>query len=206
MPSGMGQPTIPARATGTPPVRGKRCWKRGPVRWEPTLESIMKQPIRIVRAPISLFSTARYVVRGDSMLPSLTSGESVLAVRLRLPKSRLRRGDVVVLRNPVETGRTSIKRVIGLPNEDIRLKGGRVYINEVPLEETYLNRASAAGRGDGQEWWTGPDEYFVLGDNRNDSQDSRAFGPVNRQLILGRVWFRCWPPRAWGWVTGEDLG
>tara|TARA_B100000315_G_scaffold200440_3_gene192629 strand:+ start:1292 stop:1807 length:516 start_codon:yes stop_codon:yes gene_type:complete len=167
---------------------------------------IRTQPLRIVRAIISLFSSARYVVSGDSMLPSLTSGESVLAVRFRLPRSRLRRGDVVVLRNPVETGHISIKRVIGLPDEDIRLECGRVYINEVPLKETYLSRGASAHKGDRREGWTGPDEYFVLGDNRTDSQDSRAFGPVNRQLILGRVWFRCWPPRAWGWVPGEELG
>ena len=184
---------------------------RGPVRLEPKLEaditrSIMTQLLRIVRALVSLFYAARYVVNGDSMLPSLVSGESVLAVQLRLPKGRLRRGDVVVLRNPVETGHTSIKRVIGLPGEDIRLEGGLVYINEAPLEETYLNRGPAAHQGDRREWWTGPEEYVVLGDNRNDSQDSRRFGPVDGQLILGRVWFRCWPLRAWGWFPGEDPG
>jgi len=165
----------------------------------------MTQPLRVVRALFNLFTTARYVIHGDSMLPSLASGESVLAVRLRLPRSRLRRGDVVVLRNPVETGHTSIKRVIGLPDEDIRIEGGRLYINEVPQEETCLNRGLSAPKGDG-EWWTGPEEYVVLGDNPNDSQDSRRFGPVDQQLILGRVWFRCWPLRAWGWFPGEKPG
>lgn len=162
----------------------------------------MTHPLRIVRALINLFHTARYVVKGDSMLPSLAGGESVLAVLLRLPKSRLRRGDIVVLRNPVEAGHTSIKRVIGLPNEDIRLEGGLLYINEVPQEESYLSPGAATPKGTG-EWWTGPEEYVVLGDNRNASQDSRRFGPVDGQLILGRVWFRCWPLRAWGWFPGE---
>ena len=169
-------------------------------------QQIMKLPVRIFQVPIDVLSSTRYLVSGDSMLPALADRQSVMAVRLRFSWSRLRRGDVVVLRHPAWSGHTYIKRVIGLPDEDIRLEGGRVYLSGVPLEETYLNRQPSAQKEDGREWWTGPDEYFVLGDNRNDSQDSRAFGPVNRRLILGRVWFRCWPPRAWGWVTGEEPG
>ncbi|MDP7084652.1 MAG: signal peptidase I [Dehalococcoidia bacterium] len=206
LPAGVGQPTILAKAAGTLPVIGKRFRIRGPVRLELKLESIMTKPSRILQALIRLFSSARYVVNGDSMLPSLSSGESVLAVRLRLPGGRVRRGDVVVLRNPAGTGRFYIKRIIGLPGEDIRLEGGLVYVNEVPVEETYLNRGTAAPKGDRREWWTGPEEYVVLGDNRNDSQDSRAFGPVNRHVILGRVWFRCWPLWVWGWFPGEEPG
>ena len=158
----------------------------------------MKLPLRIVQGLINLLTSARFVVNGDSMLPALASGESVLAVRPRLSWNRLRRGDIVVLRNPVSGGRPYIKRIVGLPNQQVRLEDGRVYLEGELLEEAYLNAATSGRRDRNREWWTGPEEYFVLGDNRGDSQDSRAFGPVHRRLILGRVWFRVWPRRAWG--------
>jgi signal peptidase I len=138
------------------------------------------------------------------MLPALADRQSVMAVRLRFSWSRLRRGDVVVLRHPAWSGHTYIKRVIGLPDEVVRVEDGRVYLNGVLLEEPYLDGPSTKRDELDREWWTGPDEYFVMGDNRGDSQDSRAFGPVDRRLILGRVWLRCWPLRAWGPVAGKD--
>ena len=137
------------------------------------------------------------------MSPALADRESVLAVRPRFSWNRLRRGDIVVLRHPEWSGRTFIKRIVGLPNEDIRVDSGLVYLEDALLEEAYIV-GRIPGRADrDREWWTGPDEYFVLGDNRSDSRDSRAFGPVDRRLILGRVWFRCWPLRSWGPVSGK---
>ena len=126
-----------------------------------------------------------------------------MAVRTKPPEDRLRRGDIVVLQNPVLKDRTYIKRIVGLPDEELLLEDGLVYVDGELLEETYLDRPFTASRGTFGEWWMGPDEYFVLGDNRSDSQDSRAFGPVGRTLILGWVWFRCWPPRSWGKVSGR---
>ena len=156
----------------------------------------MSLPTRLGQTVINLCSSSRFVVAGDSMLPALASGESVLAVRTKFSWNRLRRGDIVVLRHPVWEDRTYIKRVVGLPNEDIRLEKGLVYVAEGLLQEAYVNGPGSGNSDRSQEWWLGPEEYFVLGDNRNDSQDSRAFGPIGQQLILGRVWFRCWPPRA----------
>ena len=163
----------------------------------------MKFPFRIIRGLINLVSSARFVVRGDSMRPALKSRESVLAVRSRLPWNRLRRGDIVVLRHPVCRYRIYIKRIVGLPNEEIRLEDGLVNLEGALLEEAYIDRVPPGRPDQNREWWTGPDEYFVLGDNRGDSRDSRAFGPVDRRLILGRVWFRCWPLRSWGPVPGR---
>ena len=87
-----------------------------------------------------------------------------------------------------------IKRVVGLPGEDIRIAGGQVYLNGVAMAEAYTQ--GVAGEEE-KEWFNGPDEYFLLGDNRADSNDSRAFGPVSDELIRGRAWFRCWPPSKW---------
>ena len=153
-----------------------------------------------------LFSSTRFVVRGDSMLPTLADRQAVLAVATCHRNDLLRRGDIVVLQppdpNPELRGRTFIKRIVGLPNEDLRLHDGLVYVNGELLKETYLDQPSTPKRSTLHEWWMGPDEYFVMGDNREGSdRDSRHFGPVNRRLLLGKAWFRYWPPRAWGRVS-----
>ena len=137
---------------------------------------------------------------GDSMLPALADGHYVLLWRGPFLRNRLRRGDIVVLQHQVWRPQTYVKRVVGLPNEKIRLDDGRVYIGGAHLEEPYIRFPGTLGPA--REWWMGTDEYFVMGDNRLNSQDSRAFGPVTAAQIVGRVWLRYWPPRAWGLVAG----
>jgi signal peptidase I len=138
------------------------------------------------------------------MSPTLASGQYVLAGPLRVRKEQLVRGDIVVIRHPVQQHRRYVKRIIGLPDEHVRLQGGLVYVNDSLLEEAYLNGRPNQHKDYDREWWLGPEEYFVMGDNRGDSQDSRAFGPVHRALIMGRVWFRYWPLGAWGKVSGDS--
>ena len=147
----------------------------------------MRGLLSIARVVLNVFSSARFKVAGDSMLPALADAQSVLAVRPRFSWNRLRRGDVVVLRHPVWNDRTYIKRIVGLPNEEIRVEDGLVYLGGVLLEEAYVEGPVTEPERKFREWWTGEGEYFVLGDDRRDSQDSRAFGPVDRGLILGRV-------------------
>jgi signal peptidase I len=118
----------------------------------------------------------------------------VLVVRTRFRWNRLRRGDVAVFVSPGGGGGTYIKRVVGLPGEDIKIAGGLVYVDGVLLADDYTQGAKEA---DEKEWFNGPDEYFLLGDNRADSNDSRAFGPVSGGSIRGRAWLRCWPPTRW---------
>lgn len=139
------------------------------------------------------------------MLPTLANGESVLAIRTRPYSDLVLRGDIVVFRHPVWNDRIYIKRIVGLPDEDLRMEDGRVYIDGEILEEAYFCGSFAKGRDSDRDWWLGADEYFLLGDNRHDSHDSRAFGPVNRRFILGRVWFRCWPLRSLGIVAGSSI-
>jgi signal peptidase I len=140
---------------------------------------------------VNLFFSARFRVEEDSMLPSLLHGQSVFVVRTRFSWNKLRRGDVVAFER---AGGTYIKRVVGLPGEDIRMAEGQVYLDGVALAEAY---SKGVAGGAEKEWFNGPDEYFLLGDNRADSNDSRAFGPVSGELIRGRAWFRCWPPSKW---------
>ena len=154
--------------------------------------------IPLFQGLVNIFISGRYRVEGESMLPSLAHRESVLVVRTRFRWNRLRRGDVAVFERPGSPGAIYIKRVVGLPGEDLTVAGGRVYLDGRMLEASYLRGGVEGADGDrGREWFNGPDEYFLLGDNRADSNDSRAFGPVPENLIKGRAWFRCWPPSRW---------
>ena len=151
------------------------------------------------RALLNLLFSSPVRVEGDSMFPTLGDRHLVLMVRPVFPWYRVRRGDVVVLLPPSPTpglpeGTWFIKRVAGLPDEEIVLAGGCLYADDVLLAEL-RSGARPAGREASQrsEWWNGPDEYFVLGDNPGDSRDSRTFGSVPTDQIIGRVWFRIWP-------------
>jgi len=143
---------------------------------------------------VNIFFSARFRVEGDSMLPSLRHGQSVFVVRTRFSWNKLRRGDVAAFHHPGEAGVTSIKRVVGLPGEDIKIAEGRVYIDGEELAEEYARGEREESE---REWFNGPDEYFLLGDDRTVRGDSRYFGPVSAELIRGRAWFRCWPPTKW---------
>ena len=134
----------------------------------------------------------RYVVDGASMEPTFSTNERVIVDRLSLLLNGPARGDVVVLDSPRQD-ELLIKRVIGLPGETVTLRGGRVYINGALLEEPYVQEFCTYPSCDGT-WELGPDEYFVLGDNRSHSLDSHTFGPVPRSAIKGIARLRYWPP------------
>lgn len=142
-------------------------------------------------------SSARFTVEGDSMQPTLSSRQQLLvargAYRVRLPA----RGDVVVLRDPGQPGVHCVKRVVGLPGEHVRMEMGRVFANESLLDEQYAAGREKAETPAPRQWLLDQDEYLVLGDQRQNSRDSRAFGPVRRGDLVGRVWLRYWPPRSW---------
>ena len=170
-------------------------------------------PSRLLRLLVNLTSSTRYVVQGDSMLPSLRNRQHILVASapLRTSREALERGDIVLLRHPLLTSRVYIKRVIALPHEEISLQDGLVAVNGGTLLEAYLDGRTSngsmplLGRHEG-EWLIGSDEYFVMGDNRSDSQDSRVFGPIHRRLIVGRVWFRYWPLGCWGTISNRTAG
>ena len=154
----------------------------------------------MVKTWADLLNSEPSLIDGHSMLPSLESGQYVLARVPRKGKAAPQRGRIVTLRNPLMPGRTLAKRVVGLPGENITLEKGVIYIDGVLLPEPYLTGLGAESPARLNRWEMGDDEYFVMGDNRADSLDSRTFGPVHRSLIRGLVWFCCWPPRKWGRV------
>jgi len=145
--------------------------------------------------PVRYFLVQPFYVKGASMEPNFYDHEYLiideLSYRFRIPE----RGEIVVFRYPREPSQFFIKRVVALPGETVEITGGEVVIyntehpNGLKLDEEYLTETTS-----GKERVTlGPDEYFVLGDNRDSSLDSRSFGALNKDNIIGRVWVRGLP-------------
>ena len=144
-----------------------------------------------------------YVVRGGSMAPSFQPGELLLVDRAAYRGSSPVRGDVVIACDPRDPSVRHLKRTVGLPGEQVRLAEGMLYVDGVHLPEPYLAGLPASPGLVDQTWKLGDDEYFLMGDNRARSTDSRELGPVPARLIVGRAWFRCWPLSRWGGVGGR---
>ncbi len=132
--------------------------------------------------------SGRYKVIGQSMMPTLVDGEYVLASKMAYWLGEPQRGDIIVLRPPAG-GVPYVKRIVGLPGERVTVRDGRVFINGVVLNEPYIS-GPAMYTG---EWVVEENTYFVLGDNRNNSSDSHAFGVVPREHILAKAIMGYWP-------------
>lgn len=142
---------------------------------------------------ITYFVGMRTSIIGDSMEPALYNGQEILINRFIYKLSSPKRGDVVVFwPNGNQKTHYYVKRVVALPGETIQIKDGRVYIDGRMLkEDESYSKIMDAGIAE-NEIILGVDEYFVLGDNRNSSEDSRSgnIGPVKRNNIIGQAWFR----------------
>lgn len=149
--------------------------------------------------PIRYFLIQPFYVKGASMEPNFHDYEYLIIDEISYRFNTPERGEVIVFRYPNNPQDYFIKRVIGLPGETVEIKGGRVYIknDENPkgflLLEKYLSDDSSTYSMRENKLTLSEDEYYVLGDNRTASKDSRTFGAVNRSFIIGRVWLRGWP-------------
>ena len=141
------------------------------------------------------FWFALYRVEGVSMTPSLRNGEYLLARRFHHRKQKPARGDIVVV---AISGGSRLKRIVGLPDERITFTDGMLLVNGDKLAEPYLRGLPPYLGLERTEFVLGCEEYFVLGDNRAHSTDSRDYGPVRRAQIEGRAVCRIWPPCRWG--------
>ena len=137
--------------------------------------------------------TARVRVDGFSMLPTLKNNQLALVNRLAYRFGKPERGDIIVFHFPVNPKEDLIKRVIGLPGEEVVVKDGRVYINGTALEESYI---ASSPKYTAQ--WSVPEGYlFVLGDNRNDSSDSHSWGLLPLDDVVGKAVLVYWPITDW---------
>jgi signal peptidase I len=141
--------------------------------------------------------SARVRVDGASMLPTLTNGELVIVNKLAYRLGEPSRGDIIVFHFPVDPSQEFIKRVIGLPGDQVSIHKGAILINGQRLDEPYL---PVTTNYDG-DWTVGEDQLFVLGDNRNNSLDSHNWGTVPMDYVIGKALFIYWPFNSLGIIT-----
>jgi signal peptidase I len=145
-----------------------------------------------ISAFIIIFLYQPVKVEGTSMMPSLDDQERIFVNKFVYRLEAIQRGDIVVFRYPRDPSKSFIKRVIGLAGDRIRIEAGEVFVNGEALEEDYVPRSYADQRSY-VEIVVPPNSYFLLGDHRSMSNDSRDFGPVNESYIYGKAVFGYWP-------------
>jgi signal peptidase I len=145
-----------------------------------------------ISAFIIIFLYQPVKVEGTSMMPSLEDQERIFVNKFVYRLEPIERGDVVVFRYPRDPSKSYIKRVIGMAGDRIRIDAGQVYVNNVALDETYVPAEYADARSY-PELVVPQYSYFVLGDHRSMSNDSRDFGSVNQSFIYGKAVFGYWP-------------
>jgi len=154
------------------------------------------------------FAVQAVHVEGLSMFATLDDNDYLIANKIDYRLHAPQRGDIIILRPPASNSTDFIKRVIALPGEKLFIRDGVVYINGHRLDEPYLPEAWTQDANP-PPWSLDngavipANEYFVMGDNRNRSQDSRFFGPISRDRIDGKAWFRIWPLDHFGNIYAE---
>lgn len=135
----------------------------------------------------------RYRIDGSSMNPTLIDGEYLIINNVTYLLDEPQRGEIIVFEHP-RNDLNLIKRVIGLPGDHVEINSGTVWVNDTPLSEPYI----AAPPNYSGSWDVPEGQFFVLGDNRNNSSDSHSWGYLPRDNILGKAAFVYWPPSEWG--------
>lgn len=162
---------------------------------------------------VYIFLLQPHQVNGQSMEPNFQTGDYVLTDKISYVFGEPHRGDVVVFEAPpgahcpTGTGCDFIKRVIGLPGETVEVKNNHYYINGTLLDEGYIPTTTETRTGqytENRAIKLSEDEYFVSGDNRQNSSDSRAWGPVNKSMIVGKAFFRYWPAESVGSIKSVE--
>ena len=158
-------------------------------------------------ALLYLFVAQFHKVSGLSMYPTLDNGDYLITEKISYRFSETKRGQIVVLKNPRDESQDFIKRIIALPGDSIKVEKNFIYLNGIKLEEPYLppNTLTPSGQflTEGSTVKAGANQYFVIGDNRGHSSDSRDWGPVTQEELVGRVLFRYWPLKNIGMLTDK---
>jgi len=143
------------------------------------------------------FIVQNFRVEGQSMEPNFHTGQYLIVDKISYRLHPIERGDVIVFVPPKEANRDFIKRVIALPGERVEIRQGRVLINGKLLQEPYI---TVSWNYTMAPMVVGDNEYFVLGDNRNNSSDSRMWGMLPKKNVVGKAWLSYWPPQHWGLI------
>jgi signal peptidase I len=180
-------------------------------RWRPSRRAIVEWVVIIVLAVVAVLAIRTWAIEpfwipSASMSPTLKDGDKVLVNKLAYDFHSVHRGDIIVFatpaaEKPLDPGvKDLIKRVIGLPGETIMARGGYVYIDGKLLAEPWLPKQDVGVTSSFGPVQIPAGYYFVMGDNRDDSSDSRVFGPIPRHLIVGRAFVRIWPVSRWAFL------
>jgi signal peptidase I len=193
-PSGPTGAKPPETPTGG---RSKRSTRRSIIEWVAVVGGAL-----LVALIIRAFFLAAFYIPSESMSPTLEKGDRVLVNKLSYKLHDVNRGDIVVFERPPnepDNGiKDLIKRVVALPGETIEVRDCKVLINGQALVEPYVKQWSRTCTS--PPVTVGQNQVFVMGDNRDDSQDSRFFGPISQHLIVGRAFVIVWPFTHLGWL------
>ena len=197
------------------------------------LRAMLQEILETILFTLLIFFLVRTVIQnfrvdGASMEPNLHTGQYIMVNRLiyfhldlNIPRRWLqregdveprlaylfhlpRRGDIVVFEYPRDSSRDFIKRVIGLPGEMVEIRDHQALINGIPLQEPYLPESATTQMGDMAPVQVPANTVFVMGDNRGNSSDSRNWGPLPLNRIVGQAWFTYWPSRYWGAIPRAE--
>ena len=164
--------------------------------------TVLRELIETVVLALIIFLLIRqgiqnYRIESFSMRPNFDEGQFVLVNKLAYRIGEADRGDVVVFHNPNNTQEDYIKRVVGLPGDMVEIRERSVYINGERLDEPYTNSGTSP-QSVSPNIVVSPNHLFVMGDNRDNSRDSRSFGELEEDLVVGKAWIRVWPPEQFG--------
>ncbi len=188
----------PLAAESQPDISpARRQMKRRPPLWREVAETLL---LALVAFALLRMAVQNYRVEGPSMEPTLHHGQFLLVNKLAYRFGSLQRGDIVVFRYPHDPSRSFIKRVIGLPGEQLEILDGELWIDGSSLVEPYIDQK---GLYPFPGTTIEADQVFVLGDNRNNSSDSRRWGSLPVSHVIGKALFCYWPPLHWGIVQHE---
>jgi len=189
---------VPPPAIPTSPARKKQS--SGSIIWE-TLQTLVLAGLLIVFFRTFIFQN--FVVEGSSMFPTLMQGDRLIVSRLSYLLGEPDRGDIIVFQYPYGPERDFVKRIIGLPGETVAIQNGQVFINGNPLPpEDYVKNKSSDTMS---PVTLSDDEYFVMGDNRTGSSDSRSWGPLQKHFLIGKAWLIYFPLKRFQFLKHPDL-
>jgi signal peptidase I len=197
-------PESPDADVGEPADAKKSSRTRSIVEWIVVIGGAL-----VVALLIKAFLVQAFYIPSESMVPTLQIGDRVLVNKLSYDLHDVHRGDLVVFERPEgetdESVKDLIKRVVGLPGDKIVIKNNSVYVNGEQLDEGYLPDGTLTKQGrlsceDANPCAVPDDSIWVMGDNREHSYDSRYFGPIRENTIVGRAFFRIWPLTSIGFM------
>ena len=155
----------------------------------------VREIVETIAFTLLIFSLIHYGVQGfrtsgESMEPNFHNNEYVLVNKIEYLFQQPQRGDVIVFRYPLDPSEDFIKRIIGLPGDTVQTTPDSVRVDSVVLHEPFISIPSNIAN---ETWKLAPDQFFVMGDNRDNSLDSRFWGPLDRSYIVGKVVLSYWP-------------